>query len=120
MTAEKKDNAKKDETPSTENIFRITDELVSQVDRTKKLVVIMIIAIVIAVPVSWHAAPLFTGSASNFRTIGYVTVVIALIFLAIGVRQWLVLSKWTGKYRKYKELQKKIDEKLDFENEGSA
>jgi hypothetical protein len=120
MTAEKKDNTIDDETSSTENIFRITDELVSQVDRTKKFVVIMIIAIVIAVPVSWHAAPLLTGSANSFRLIGYVTIVIALIFLAIGVRQWIVLSKWTGKYKKYKELQKKIDDKLNFEDEGSG
>jgi len=120
MTAEKKDSAEEAETPLTENIFRITDELVFQLDRTKKLVVIMIIAIVIAVPVSWHAAPLFTGSANNFKVIGYVTIAIALIFVAIGARQWLVLSKWTSKYKKYKELQKKIDNKLDFENEGSG
>ncbi len=106
---------------SENNIFRIADELVSQVDRTKKMVVIMIIAIIIAIPVSWHVAPLLTkSSGSNFRLVGYVTILIAALFLALGVRQWLVLSKWTRKYKTYKELQKKIDQKLDFETDDRS
>jgi hypothetical protein len=28
----------------------------------------------------------------------------------IGIRQWFVLSKWSKKYKQYKQLQKKIDE----------
>jgi hypothetical protein len=27
-----------------------------------------------------------------------------------------VLSKWTKKYKQYKQLQKKIDEKLDYDS----
>jgi hypothetical protein len=42
---------------------------------------------------------------------------ISLIWLGIGIRQWLVLSKWTRKYERYKELQKRIDEKLDFDQD---
>jgi hypothetical protein len=38
------------------------------------------------------------------------------LFIAVGVRQGLILSKWTSEYKKYKELQKRIDEKLDFES----
>jgi hypothetical protein len=41
---------------------------------------------------------------------------ISLIWSGIGIRQWFVLSKWTKKYERYKELQKKIDEKLDYDN----
>jgi hypothetical protein len=37
------------------------------------------------------------------------------VWLGIGIRQWFVLSGWT-KYERYKELQKKIDEKLDYDN----
>ena len=37
---------------------------------------------------------------------------ISLIWLGIGIRQWFVLSKWTKKYERYKELQKQIDSKL--------
>jgi hypothetical protein len=98
---------------SSENIFRIADELVKQVNRTKKFVLIMILALVVAVPVSWHLAPLVTGT--GFRIVGYTAIAVAAIFLGIGARQWIVLSTWTKKYKSYKELQKKIDEKLDFE-----
>ena len=38
------------------------------------------------------------------------------------IRQWIVFSKSTQKYRLYKELQKRLDERLDFDkgdnNEG--
>ncbi len=113
--AESKKTGNEDSTPSSENIFRIADELVHQIDRTKKMIIIMILAIVVAVPVSWHVAPLLTNTPDSFRIVGYTTIAIAIAFLAIGVRQWLILSRWTKKYKTYKELQRKIDEKLDFE-----
>jgi hypothetical protein len=102
---------------TSENILRIADELVHQVDRTKKLVIIMIIAIVVAIPVSWHVSPYLLGSPYNFRLAGIVTIIIALAFIVVGVRQWMVFSKWTERYKAYKELQAKIDAKLDFDNE---
>jgi hypothetical protein len=40
-----------------------------------------------------------------------VPIIIVLVWLGIGIRQWFVLSKWDKKYKKYKELQKQIDEK---------
>jgi hypothetical protein len=30
-----------------------------------------------------------------------------------------VFSKWTKKYKQYKHLQKKIDEKLDYDNDNN-
>ena len=38
-----------------------------------------------------------------------------LVWLGVGIRQWIVFSKWTQKYRMYKEVQKKVEESLDFE-----
>ncbi len=116
MTDEK---AGREEIPVT-NILHITDELVSQVDKTKRLVIVMIVAIVIAIPVTWHASALVSSNSDSFRLVGYVTIVIALVFLAIGARQWMVLSKWTRRYKQFKELQSKVDEKLDFESETSG
>ena len=49
----------------------------------------------------------------------YIAIVIGALFLLIGVKQWLVLSKWTKKYKKYKEMQSKVDEKLNFDSNGS-
>jgi hypothetical protein len=102
-----------DEKISAGNILRIADELVHQVDRTKKMVLIMILAVIIGVPLSWHLAPLVKGV--SFNAVGYFAIGIAAVFIGIGVRQWLVLSKWTKKYKSYKELQKKIERQLDFE-----
>ena len=114
------DSSNREEDTSADNIFRIADELVGQVDKTKKYVVFMIIAIIVAIPVSWHVSPLLLGTPYNFMLAGIVTVVIAVAFLAIGVRQWIMLSKWTKRYRAYQKLQKKIDERLDFEAAGAG
>ena len=103
---------------TSENVLRIADELVRQVDMTKKLVLLMVVAIIVGVPLSWHVTPYLLGTPYNFRVAGVVSIVIAAVFVVIGVRQWMVFSKWTERYKAYKELQKKIDEKLDFEEEA--
>jgi high-affinity Fe2+/Pb2+ permease len=111
---EKRENAG----ATAENIFSIVDRLVYQIDRTKKFILVMIIAIIVAIPLSWHVSPFLLGMPSgySFRLAGIVAVVIAALFLLIGARQWMLLSDWTRKYKAYKEQQKKIDEKLDFED----
>ena len=110
------DKAEDKDKVSSENILRITDELVRQVDRTKKMVLIMIVAVIIAVPVSWHVAALVKGIA--FSVVGYIAIATAILFLAIGVRQWRLLSKWTKGYKKYKEMQKRVDAELDFDKDS--
>ena len=49
---------------------------------------------------------------------------ISIIWLGIGIRQWIVISKWDKKYQQFKEKQKEIDKKFeddsddDFTNNG--
>jgi len=43
--------------------------------------------------------------------------VISLVWLVIGIRQWIVLSKWDKKYQKFKKQQEAIDRKLDDESD---
>jgi len=38
---------------------------------------------------------------------------ISLIWLGIGIKQWLSLSKWDKKYQRFKERQRQVDKKLD-------
>lgn len=38
---------------------------------------------------------------------------IALGWLAVGIRQWIVLSKWNKQYQQFKKEQEDIDKKLD-------
>jgi len=45
----------------------------------------------------------------------FIIFVISLIWLGIGIRQWIVLSKWDKKYKQFKEKQKEIDKKFEDE-----
>lgn len=116
MTAKAPDEGAED--VLSENILRIADELVRQVDRAKKLVVVMLLALIVGVPVGWHVAGAISGSKDSFMIIGYATILLAVAFVIVGVRQWQTLSKWTERYKAYQELQRKIDAKLDFEGQS--
>jgi hypothetical protein len=124
-----------------ENIFRITDEIVHQLNKTKKMVILMIVSIVIVLPAThiisfaligdmafdesdegrppWFDRSDGGGPPNNpaFRVVQAVVIGTILFWLGIGIRQWFVFSKWTKKYKQYKELQKKIDEKLDYDRD---
>ena len=43
--------------------------------------------------------------------------VISGIWLAIGIRQWYIMSQWDAKYRQFKKQQDEINKKLDEEPE---
>jgi hypothetical protein len=119
-----------------ENIFRIMDEIVHHLNKTKKMVILMIASIIIVLPATHiitfaligetifdddgQGPPRFDRSggspdSSAFRIVQAVVIGTILFWIGIGIRQWFVLSKWTKKYKQYKELQKKIDEKLDYD-----
>ena len=117
-----------------ENLFQIMDGIISQLNKTKKMFIIMILTLLILPPISFVITfallgpPMFFGGAGmhpegfgpgfwhGFGLARAVPILIFLIWLGIGIRQWFVLSKWTKKYERYKELQKKIDEKLDYDS----
>src|SRR6266705_5446946 len=114
-----------------ENLFQIMDGIISQLNKTKKMFIIMILTLLILPPISFVITfallgpPMFFGGGGMHREgFGHgfglaraVPILIFLIWLGIGIRQWFVLSKWTKKYERYKELQKKIDEKLDYDSD---
>lgn len=109
------------------NIFKIMDEIIFQLNKTKKMFIVMILTIMIIPPV----ALLFTsvifdppfeeqeektqrdGPKPKFVIYRVIPLIISAVWLGIGIRQWIVLSKWTKKYDRYKKLQEKIDKKLD-------
>jgi len=117
------------------------DEIICQINKTKKMFIMMIVTIMVIVPVSIVIifatfGPPFGGSGGGgawwwqqhqggppgppafspaFDAVRILITVVVLVWLVLGIRQWFVLSKWTNKYKIYKELQKKIESKLDFE-----
>lgn len=110
------------------------DEIVYQLNNSKRLLIIMIVATIVVVPLTHIVTFALLGdsfpegdfprdrfgppSGAQFGISQAVVIGTVLVWIGIGIRQWFVLSKWTKKYRQYKELQKKIDEKLDYDNEG--
>ncbi|WP_431755278.1 hypothetical protein [Nitrososphaera sp.] len=117
----------------SESIFKIMDEIVRQLNRTKKMFILMIVSIIIVVPVTHIVANILIGDTfqsgddgppfdrsgppGGSPIAGAIVAGVVIAWIVIGVRQWLILNKWTAKYEAYKELQRKIDEKLDFDDE---
>ena len=125
----------KDEKP-TQNIFQIMDQIVHQLNKTKKMFLIMIVSIIVVVPVTFIVTFALAGGSSFWHDGGgppqggppngfafgiarAIVIVFVLAWIAVGIRQWFVLSKWTQRYEIYKELQKKIDQKLDYDNDNN-
>jgi hypothetical protein len=122
-------NPNTEDNQPAQNPFQIMDGIILQLNRTKKMFIIMILTIMIIPPIAFvltfallgppfafHDGGLHDKFGSGFNPgFGIARVIpflISLIWLGIGIRQWFVLSKWTKKYERYKELQKKIDAKL--------
>lgn len=122
---------KKDD--SGENVFKIMDGIIDQLNRTKRTFILMVITIMVVIPLSFaissavidrpfpgHRSPWEPGferpEPANFWLVRIIPFIIAMIWLGVGIRQWFVLNKWTKKYEHYKELQKKLDEKLGDED----
>lgn len=42
---------------------------------------------------------------------------LSLGWLAVGIRQWIVLSKWDKRYKKFKEEQKEMDKALEDDSD---
>lgn len=118
----------KDDNKPKENIFRIMDGIITQLNRTKKMFIIMILTIMIIPPIAFALSfallgppfPLYGGGqADRFDRFGpgfnpafgiarIVPFLIAIVWLGIGIWQWFVLSKWTKKYERYKDLRRKL------------
>ncbi|MEO9277825.1 MAG: hypothetical protein ABI340_08640 [Nitrososphaera sp.] len=128
-------SADKDKDEQHENLFKIMDGVISQINRTKKLFIIMIITTMIVSPIALLiSAVLFTppfedtnetpsqhdGRIHHFFPLRLLPAIVSAVWLGIGVRQWFVLSKWTSKYDKYKKMQKEIDKKLSDEDENES
>jgi len=131
-------NDSDDDNRSKENIFQIMDEIIAQLNRTKKMFIIMILTLMIIPPIAFAVTFALLGPPLHFDTgsgggppdsfgpppqiamARTVPILVSLVWLGIGIRQWFVLSKWSKKYERYKELQKRVDEKLDYDNDDEG
>lgn len=129
-TDSNKDRKKEDR---NENLFEIMDGIILQLNKTKRMFILMIITILILPPISFvitfavFGPPMFFNDGDGsmrhegfrfghgFALVRVIPILIFIVWLGIGIRQWIVLSKWSKKYERYKELQKRVDEKLDYD-----
>ena len=66
-------------------------------------------------PIIAYLGLLSQSTAGVGRFIPIIGGAVFLVWLGVGIRQWIVFSKWKQKYRMYKEVQKKVETSLDFE-----
>lgn len=114
MTDQKKEGT------THENLLEILDNVIHQLDFTGKMIIIMIVSFFTVVPITAILINTVAGREDLDFVIPIVGASVFLLWLGIGIRQWIVFSRWKRKYQLYKELQKKLDERLDFDkkNEG--
>jgi energy-coupling factor transporter transmembrane protein EcfT len=98
-----------------ENLLEILDNVIHQLDFTKKIVIMMVFSFVIIVPIIAYIGLMSQSTVGVGKFIPIIGGGVFLVWLGVGIRQWIVFSKWTQKYRMYKEVQKKVEESLDFE-----
>lgn len=129
MTTKNNKDGDSNDIKPRDNIFQIMDGIIAQLNRTKKMFIIMILTLMIIPPVAF--AVTFALLGPPFHSDGFgpppqiavariVPILVSLVWLGIGIRQWFVLSKWSKKYERYKELQKMVDEKLEDVTDDKA
>ncbi|HEX7033104.1 MAG TPA: hypothetical protein VF172_08905 [Nitrososphaera sp.] len=101
-----------------ENLLEILDNVIHELDFTKKMAIIMVLSFIIIIPVSAVVVGLLIQRGVDAAVaLPIIGAAVFLVWLGVGIRQWIVFSKWVHKYRLYKELQKKLDERLDFDKD---
>ena len=100
---------------ANENLPEMIDNVIRQLDFNRKIIIIMVLSFVIIVPIIAYIGLLSQRTAGVGVYIPIVGGTVFLAWLGVGVRQWIVFSKWLRKFRLYKERQKELEDLLDFE-----
>jgi hypothetical protein len=102
--------------PTThENLLEILDNVIHQLDFTKKMIIIMVASFFTVTPITAIVINVIANRTDLQFLIPLVTVLVFVAWLGVGIRQWIVFSKWKRRYQEFKAMQKKVEESLDFE-----
>ena len=103
----------------TRSVFKIMDGMVEQINKTKKVFMILLVTMIIP-PVILEI--MFTVFDLSFESMhsesgdvihSIVFIMFIGIWLGLGGRYLIVLNKLTKKYQEFKESQEKLDKKLN-------
>ena len=105
-----------------ENLPEMIDNVIRQLDFNRKIIIIMVLSFVIIVPIIAYIGLLSQSTVGVGVFIPIIGGAVFLAWLGVGIRQWIVFSKWLRKFRLYKERQKELEDLLDFEksHEGKS
>lgn len=98
-----------------ENLPGMIDNVIRQLEFNRKIIIIMVISFVIIVPIIAYIGLLSQRTAGVGVYIPIIGGAVFLAWLGVGIRQWIVFSKWLRNFRLYKERQKELEDLLDFE-----
>lgn len=98
-----------------ENLPEMLDNVIRQLKFTRKVMILMVLSFVIIVPVIAYLGFLSQSTAGVGKYIVIIGGAVFLAWLGVGIRQWMVFSKWLRKFRLYKERQQELEDLLDFE-----
>ena len=101
-----------------ENLLEILDNVIHELDFTRKMAIIMVLSFIIILPASAVIVGILLERGIDIAVaLPIIGGAVFLVWLCVGIRQWIVFSKWMQKYSLYKELQKRLDERLDFDRD---
>jgi hypothetical protein len=105
-----------------ENLPDMLDNVIRQLEFNRKMMIIMALSFVIVVPIIAYIGFLSQTTAGVGRYIVIIGGAVFLAWLGVGIRQWIVFSKWLRKFRLYKERQEELEDLLGFEknDEGKS
>lgn len=107
-------------TTTYDSLLEILDNVIGQLNFTRKMMIIMILSFITIVPIIAILGYMSQSMAGIGKFIPIIGSAVFLVWLAVGIRQWMVFSKWMRKYREFKILQKKVEESLDFEKNNKS
>jgi len=103
----------------TRSIFKTMDDMVEQINKTKKVFMILLVTIIIppvileiiftVLDISYES--LHGESGDIIHTILFIMFI--GIWVGLGGRYLIVLNRLTKRYQEFKESQEKLDKKLD-------
>ncbi|MCH7877474.1 MAG: hypothetical protein IIA20_04505 [Thaumarchaeota archaeon] len=103
----------------TRSIFKTMDDMVEQINKTKRIFMILLVTIIIPPVILEIIFTVFDLSYESLHSesgnvIHYIIFIMFIgIWLGLGGRYLFVLNKLTKKYQEFKESQEKLDKKLN-------
>ena len=103
----------------TRSVFKIMDEMVEQINKTKRVFMILLVTIIIPPVILEIIFTVFDLSYESLHSESgeVIHTIVFIMFIGIwvglGGRYLIVLNKLTKRYQEFKESQEKLDKKLN-------